>query len=53
MKPTAALPLLALILAACGTSPPMPPECKGLLTPINALPSATISGAVNAPARRP
>lgn len=52
MQPSTALSLLALLLAACGTRPPMPPECKGPLTPINAAPSATNSGAVNAPERR-
>lgn len=52
MKPSTALSLLALLLAACGTRPPMPPECEGPLTPINASTDATNSGAVNAPERR-
>jgi hypothetical protein len=52
MKPSTALSLLALLLAACGTRPPMPPECEGPLTPINASTGASNSGAVNAPGRR-
>ena len=34
MKLLLALSILTL-LAACGTRPPLPPECEGELTPIN------------------
>ena len=34
---------LLLLIAACGTRPPLPPECQGPLTPIN--PASTSSGA--------
>lgn len=34
MKSLLAASVLAL-LAACGTRPPLPPECQGELTPIN------------------
>jgi predicted small lipoprotein YifL len=44
MKLLLALSFLA-VLAACGTRPPLPPECEGELTPINT--SSSISGISN------
>jgi hypothetical protein len=52
MKPSIALFLLSLLLGACGTRPPLPPECEGPLTPINASAGTSNSGAVNATGRR-
>lgn len=49
MKPCVALIMLAVLLAACGTRPPQPPECEGPLTPINTPARTPRSGAVNAP----
>jgi hypothetical protein len=51
MKLMVALFAFALV-SACGTRPPLPPECEGPLTPINASTGAANSGAVNAPERR-
>ena len=51
MKLVVTLFALALI-SACGTRPPLPPECQGPLTPINASTGATNSGAVNEPGPR-
>ena len=53
MKPSVILSLLALLLVACGTRPPMPPDCEGPLTPINISNGVSASGAVDAPERRP
>lgn len=53
MKSSTALLVLALLLTACGTRPPLPPECKGSLTPINASAAAPSPGKRNGPERRP
>lgn len=53
MKPSIILSLLTLLLAACGTRPPAPPDCEGPLTPINISGGVSPSGAVNAPGRLP
>ena len=34
-------------LAACGTKPPLPPDCEGALSPINAQVSAANTGAIH------
>jgi hypothetical protein len=53
MKPSTILFLFALLLAACGTRPPTPPDCEGLLTPINIPDGVPESGGVHVPERRP
>lgn len=39
-----AVVLLALVLAACATKPPGPPECEGELVPINTTVSMANAG---------
>lgn len=55
MKSSALVFLLALflLLVACGTRPPAPPDCDGPLTPINISKDISHSGAVDVPERRP
>ena len=36
--------LLALVLAACASKPPRPPECEGEVVPINATVSMANAG---------
>lgn len=43
MKHLSALLALASLLG-CGTRPPLPPECEGPLTPINAPAASTEAG---------
>lgn len=38
------LVVLMTALAACATSPPLPPECDGALVPINGVVSASVGG---------
>jgi hypothetical protein len=52
MKRSTTLFLLSLLMAACGTRQPKPPECEGPLTPINVSAGAFNPGAVHAPGRR-
>ena len=40
------LSIIAL-LSACGTRPPLPPECEGDLSPINAQADASMRGAIH------
>lgn len=44
--------LVSALIASCGTRPPLPPECEGSLTPINAATSTTIPGANGESQRR-
>ncbi|MET3466211.1 hypothetical protein ABIC42_006981 [Variovorax sp. 1133] len=44
--------LASALISSCGTRPPLPPECEGPLTPINAATGTTLPGAVNESQRR-
>lgn len=48
MKHIVAL-LVSASLLGCGTRPPLPPECEGTLSPINAQTSAATNGAAHEP----
>lgn len=44
--------LASALISSCGTRPPLPPECEGSLTPINAAAGTTLPGAVSDSQRR-
>lgn len=46
MKRITAL-LMTALLSGCGTRPPLPPECEGTLSPINAQAMADSTGAID------
>ena len=39
--------LMTALMSGCGTRPPLPPECEGALSPINAQIAARTTGAIH------
>jgi len=42
-----ALVIASAVLAACGTKPPLPPDCQGELVPINPQPTTVAPSVSN------